>query len=884
MRAVRALLLLAVCLCWASIASAQARDAKLSLTVIDPSNAVLPGATVTVTGLETATKAVAVEPGKTTDKGLATFDTLAPGRYTIEAEFPGFDKATLKDIKLKSGDNKHVLMLPLKRLDQSVTVGQDKQEHASTRESLPGSALTREQIELLSDDPDEMAQQLKDMAGQNAVLRVDSFEGQQLPPKAQIKSIHITRNQFAAENHFIGGLFIDIITQPGVGPLRTSVNTGFRPGSLTGKTPFAPTRGPENSQRYGANLGGTLIKDRADFSISGSGARQYTTPLINVFTPEGNQQQVAGVRQPFDSESLSGVLNYALTKDQTMRVSGNWNRSSQDNLGVGQYDLPERAYHSDSHAFGFTALEAGPLGRRWFINTRANGRFTSSATTSATEAQTIRVNDSFTSGGAQRAGGRDLASATVNSDLDYIRGRNSWRMGAQLDLGSYQSNDASNYLGTYTFASLTDYEAGLPVLFTKRIGNPNVDYSNAQFGVYLQDDIRVRKNLTLSPGVRYEVQTHVSDYNNIGPRFGVTWSPFKSGKTSVQLGGGIFYDWFSTGTYEQTLRVDGIRQQELDIVNPSYPDPGSVGAISAVNKYLLGGDLRMSRNSEIVANVNQQITKLVSGNLGYTDQWTSGIARGLNLNAPVNGVRPDPAFANVIETVSDGTRRSKDLSGGLFMSLVSGPAAQGPRFNWKRVSFSGFFDYIWNTSDTEGAFTPPATGSLALERASYTQQFGSLSVTSTQLKNLNFGFGVSINSGFPYTVTTGFDDNGDTFFNDRPAGTPRYTGHTPKTWTPTLRAGYSFGFGHAKSGAGAAPPGVAIMVMNGVVMSAGPGAPAAAGSAPPRYRATVSVSVNNFINRTNLTGYSGVITSPFFGKPTGSSNPRRVEASLTFSF
>ena len=80
--------------------------------------------------------------------------------------------------------------------------------------------MTREQIEALSDDPDEMAQQLQDMAGGNAVIRVDSFEGGRLPPKSQIKAIHITRDAFAAENHSAGGLFIDIITQPGIGPLR----------------------------------------------------------------------------------------------------------------------------------------------------------------------------------------------------------------------------------------------------------------------------------------------------------------------------------------------------------------------------------------------------------------------------------------------------------------------------------------------------------------------------------------------------------------------------------------------------------------------------------------------------------------------------------------
>jgi hypothetical protein len=382
------------------------------------------------------------------------------------------------------------------------------------------------------------------------------------------------------------------------------------------------------------------------------------------------------------------------------------------------------------------------------------------------------------------------------------------------------------------------------------------------------------------------VQTHINDYNNFGPRFGVTWSPFKNGKTSLQLGGGVFYDWFSTGTYEQTLRVDGVRQQELDIVNPSYPDPGNIGAISAVNKYLLGRDLHMSRNAQIVTGVNQQITKLLSGGIAYTDQQTVGIARGLNLNAPINGVRPDPSFANVIETVSDGSRRTKDLTLNLSMSLVSGPAAQAPRFNWKRMSIFGYYDYTWNTSDSEGAFTPPPSGSLGTELATYTQRFGSISLNSTQLKNLNFGFSMSVSSGFPYTITTGFDDNGDTFFNDRPAGVARYTGHTPTSWTPTLRAGYSFGFGHAKAGSQGpvGGGGVAIMVMNGIVMSAVPGAPAGAGSTPPRYRMTVNVSVNNFINRTNLTGYSGVLTSPFFGRATSSGGPRRVEANLSFSF
>jgi hypothetical protein len=89
----------------------------------------------------------------------------------------------------------------------------------------------------------------------------------------------------------------------------------------------------------------------------------------------------------------------------------------------------------------------------------------------------------------------------------------------------------------------------------------------------LQDDIRVNRTLTLSPGVRYEAQTHVDDVANFGPRFGVTWAPFRSGATTLRASAGVFNDWMASGTYEQILRVDGFRQQEINLVSPSYPLP-----------------------------------------------------------------------------------------------------------------------------------------------------------------------------------------------------------------------------------------------------------------------------------------------------------------------
>ena len=70
-----------------------------------------------------------------------------------------------------------------------------------------------------------MAQQLQDLAGGNATIRVDSFAGAPLPPKALIKSIHIVRDAFAAENHSAESEGIDIITQPGQGALSGGVPT-----------------------------------------------------------------------------------------------------------------------------------------------------------------------------------------------------------------------------------------------------------------------------------------------------------------------------------------------------------------------------------------------------------------------------------------------------------------------------------------------------------------------------------------------------------------------------------------------------------------------------------------------------------------------------------
>ena len=138
------------------------------------------------------------------------------------------------------------------------------------------------------------------------------------------------------------------------------------------------------------------------------------------------------------------------------------------------------------------------------------------------------MNDDFTSGGAQMRGGRRDLTFEAASDLDYVRGNHSWRTGVLLEGGRYTSDDTSNYLGTYTFAPSLDplhpgtaldaYDAGTPSLYTRRIGDPYVQYAQVQAAGYVQDDWRALRSLLVSVGVRYGVETHVADAWNLSPR------------------------------------------------------------------------------------------------------------------------------------------------------------------------------------------------------------------------------------------------------------------------------------------------------------------------------------------------------------------------------
>src|SRR4029079_5618884 len=195
----------------------------------------------------------------------------------------------------------------------------------------------------------------------------------------------------------------------------------------------------------------------------------FDTPNLYVETPAGLISEAMSVRQPRTNENVYAVLDYAVTKDQTLRINYSQNDSKQTNQGIGGYNQTERAFNSEEHNHTLRIQEVGALGPRAVTNTRLEFGWSDSASRSAIDAVTIQVNDAFTSGGAQVTGGRRTRTINLASDLDYVRSIHSVRTGVVLNAGSYHSDDSANYLGTYTFESLTAYEAGRPRSYTRRI-------------------------------------------------------------------------------------------------------------------------------------------------------------------------------------------------------------------------------------------------------------------------------------------------------------------------------------------------------------------------------------------------------------------------------
>jgi hypothetical protein len=840
---------------------------QLTVVVRDPSGAVIVGADVRVE----ARQGPSASSLRTGSSGVALFESLSPGRYRVRVQFAGFETVEVSDVRVGVGATKREVVLPIRRVNEDVSAGLDKQ----TKALEPGGSafstiLTREQIDALPDDPDEMEAVLKAMAPPGSVIRVDGFSGGRLPPKSQIRAIRLPRgDEFAAENHgsMNGMMFIDIMTQPGNGAFGGSIDTTLRDGSLNARNPFTPIKGIEDLHQYGLSLSGPVRPGRSSFQVSVQLGRQRDSGSLLAALP--GQTHAEATVQPTSRSLVSARFDQAIGAAHTLRISLLRSQNERRNLGVGGYDLPERAYATSATDTMARVSEDGPIGRTMFGASRLQLRRTTSASTSALQAPTVRVLDAFTSGGAQQSGGRRELAIEAATDLDFVKGSHSYRAGALVEGARVRSDASSNMLGTFTFSSLADFQAARASNYSRRLGDPVVRYGTYQIGIYAQDDYRALRSLLVSYGLRYETQSFMEDKRNWSPRGTATWAPFRNGKTTLRIGWGSFTDWIATSTFEQATLVDGRRFQELSVVNPGYPDPGTALIAAPSNRYVLNRGISLPEAYGLNLGVSHTLGELhVSAS--YSRRGGSGLMRGFNINVPVAGVRPDPAFADIVATVNDAASRGEAFQ---IDASIGKP-------RWHRLFAN--VNYGWNRSrsNTTGAFSRPASADVATE-------WGPTQPRHRTAFNLSMrvvrALGVSINgraqSGSPYTVTSGLDSNRDGVFNDRPEGVGRNSRTGAAFFDMGMRVSYAIGFGQGGSSGGGA--GGVMIVRDGPGASIG-GFDGGADSS--RFRVEIYASAQNVTNHRNYTGYSGVLTSEFFGKPTNVLNPRKIEIGARLSF
>ncbi len=857
-------------------AFAQDRPGTLTVTVYDTTGAAIAAASVNLTAPDgTASQQLADE------KGVATFTTLVPGRYAIVAEFPGFDPGALADINVRAGrTTRQEITLEIAGFVEQVEVEQDTADRAVT-DSF-STALSESQIEALADDPEEMAQQLEQLAGPGARIRVNGFEGGQLPPKSQIREIRFRFDPFAAENHDAGFPRVDIVTRPGNGPIRNNVTFGFRNNAWDARNAFSSTRADGQTRRFGWSIDGPIVKGRTGFSLNVRSNNEYDVQTI---VAEGKTYN-ALVNQPSERLSVDFNVEHVLTKTHTLRFSFDRDTNTAENLGVGLFDLETRAYNRDGFTNRVRLSDIGTFRKKYLNEIRAQYTWQEQESVSLSDATTIRVQEWATRGGAQVSGGRKFWELQVADNLDIPLGRkHSIRTGFEVETGNYSGDELRNANGTFTFTSPEAFAANTPNNFTIRLGNPLVEYRNTELGLFVQDDYRFRKNLLLSFGVRYEAQSLVSDKANFAPRAGFTWSPFQSNRTTIRGGAGIFYDWYETSTYESALRQDGTRQYDEIIRNPSYPDPylGGTAVVIPASIVRMDSDLSMPTVRRYSLGIEQQVLSWLRVRANYFDQYGWNQFRARNVNAPVNGVRPDPLLGNVtlIETTASAESR------GLDMNL---------NFNYQPRRLFGVFGYQIGKRENyaDSALSLPVD-SLDLEAewgpAADDIRHRIFSFVSTDLMwGLRLGLNYRAMSGRPYNITSGLDSNGDGIINERPDGYARNAGRLPWQSNTDLRLSWSRGLGPQRTQGGPGGRGGGPMVMGGGPGGGGGrgggggfGGPMSGGDRAVRLE--VYLQTFNVFNQVNFINYGAVLANTrSFGVASAAMPGRRLELGFRVGF
>ncbi len=958
----RLVLSLAAVTCLGPSSTARAQQAgSVHGVVKDPSGAVVSGTAVTATSA-----AGKIYSTVSNQQGEYQIPGMKPGRYTLHADHAGFAPFESQEVEVAAGPAAQLdLHLSLADVQNQVTVSSQADSlSVDPADNANAIVLSGDDLDTLPDDPDDLLTDLKAIAGPGAgagamtsQLFLDGFSGGRLPPKDSIREVRINQNPFSAEYDTLGYGRIEVFTKPGSNAVHGSVSYRISDAAMNSRNPLADIKPAYRSQQGDGDIGGSLGKRMSWFvDFERRDVQDNAVVSATALTPALQPYAVSeAVMAPFASTMVDPRLDIQLNDTNTLTVRYSWFGTGVVNDGIGQFALPSTGYDLHTGHNTVQMTETAVLGANTVLETAFQFNRDQMAYQAPYGQSSLRVLDSFTGGGSPIGPSANVADGyEFHSYASLNRGKHTIKFGGRVRETQLQDTSFRNFGGTYIFAGGTAPElnalnqpvlgpGGLPVdvtltsldmyqrtlllqnagypasqiralgagpsQFMLNSGIPYAALSEADAGLFVQDDWKLRPNLTVSGGLRYELQSNVSDWRDIAPRFGLAWSPGKHSKTVIRAGGGVFYDRIPATIALDAMRFSGALQQRYVVRHPLfYPSAPAASSLTGPGVVQitrqLDPNLQAPALMQAALSVERQLSRKTILSATFIESHGDHLLRSRDINAPLPGTYPAGQPQNGVRPYGPNDIYQYESAGLFnqqqFLINLSRRMTNG-------LSIFGYYAWTHAMSNTDGPnwfVSNPYNANADYGRSAYDISH-SVVVGATYSGPFHILFSPFFiaRSGAPFDITTGTSPYGDLLFNARPAlGTsagapgvmatplglfqtnpaagatliPRNYGTGPMFVTLNMRISRTFGFGstegrtHAKK-AKKSPAGEGMIV-------AEPGGSAAEGkvhdaSTDHRFNLVVAVIARNALNRFNPGLPVGDLSSPLFGASNWMASP-----------
>jgi len=450
-------------------------------TILDPSGAAIPGAQVTLLSGDGSPIAKTVAD----KQGSFQFERLAAGTYKIEAQAPGF-RDTIVEVRL--GTRAPVplrVVLPIAVQNEVMNVtGSDASLAVTTEVSenqgannLDRSALDRVPV-FDQDYITMMSRFLDDSAiGTNGVsLIVNGIEanGPGVTPSA-VQEVRINQNPYSARFARPGRARLEIITKGGTPNYHGSVNFLFRDAVFDARNTFAAGKPPEQRQFYEGSLTGPIGGNKKTTFLLSLEADKDDNQAAVVATGPNNVAINENVAQPMRHFFGSGRVFHEFNEKDHFWIGYSFEHQTNKNVGAGGNVLPEAATNTRFLEHEVNVSYRHIFSAKWVNQLQFLVGHYDAPVFSLNENPQIVVSGFFTGGGAQADSRRTEYHFDGTEFLTYVSGKHQLVFGVDIpDISRRGMDDFTNMAGTYTFATLADFQAGIPGTYLVQKGNGHV--------------------------------------------------------------------------------------------------------------------------------------------------------------------------------------------------------------------------------------------------------------------------------------------------------------------------------------------------------------------------------------------------------------------------